>query len=484
MVAVRGKLNNGVDGVIVVSPDHPFLDTTQAPPVFVAAPIEEQIIAGSFVVEVYQSEAIGGDGRGGEAVTYLWELFRTDTQVKYYFFNGQEYEGGVNYDQSTGEWYTGSVRTEDSVRVDRVETNLRDLIISIHAICPNSAEIVEFADLVGINRQAPYMGISLIRLADLLTNDPVYRQRISSQLSFTGNYNGSTTYQPLDVVDYEGSSYVYVGLSPGTVPPPPTDVWQLLAKKGDPGTGTSAEIVGYNPTAWTRSDQAAARGDVVDAIASIGDVDLSQYLKKTDSNAILTNTTFRGSMQRAPLNPPVQDNDVPTVKFVRDAIIQSVSFLPRPMLSARRGTPYTLTKEISSTIQWNLERTYTPDQGNVNDFIDTSGNITIPQDGLYLLFVSLSFRIVGNFSTNSTRSIIQGRVFSGSSEIARLFHADESSYAGTWYMQKQGFQLLNFSQGDNLTIRAFASSSAITNVVVAYENTNRANNFFMIWRLV
>ena len=46
-----------------------------------------------------------------------------------------------------------------------------------------------------------------------------------------GVYNNSTTYEFLDVVTYEGSSYVCKQASTGNLPT--TDYWQLLASKGD-----------------------------------------------------------------------------------------------------------------------------------------------------------------------------------------------------------------------------------------------------------
>ncbi|MEL6462976.1 MAG: hypothetical protein AAFQ91_32970, partial [Cyanobacteria bacterium J06621_15] len=88
--------------------------------------------------------------------------------------------------------------------------------------------------------------------------------------------------------------------TPSANNPPPTTgnnaYWVMIAQKGEPG-GTGAQIIGYNPTTWSGSSEAAARGDVVDAIQSIPNPDLSNYLTVAAglprNNPVMTANLFR-----------------------------------------------------------------------------------------------------------------------------------------------------------------------------------------------
>jgi hypothetical protein len=64
-----------------------------------------------------------------------------------------------------------------------------------------------------------------------------------------GSYNGATTYNPLDEVLYQGSTYLCKQQSTGNVPTN-TTYWQMVAQKGDTGTTAyeSAVAGGYAGT--------------------------------------------------------------------------------------------------------------------------------------------------------------------------------------------------------------------------------------------
>lgn len=60
---------------------------------------------------------------------------------------------------------------------------------------------------------------------------------------FKGTYSNTTTYQPLDIVYYNGSSYVAKQTSTGHVPPSAPAYWQIMALKGELSPTLSPEQV-------------------------------------------------------------------------------------------------------------------------------------------------------------------------------------------------------------------------------------------------
>lgn len=488
MTTVRGRLNDGVTGKIVVTPDHPFIDTSQTPEVLVATAMEGDINLGSFVIDVPQSENIATPGKPSEkgaAITYTWELFSVTSTTTYSFLNGDIYTG-EDVVNNGGVLYTGKVYDPaTSVQITKRTQEDRTLITSIHAICPDASGVVEFSQLVGINHQTPYMDISLLRLAEELTTNPTYRARISAQTSIRGDYSATTTYNQNDLIQYQGNSYIYTDPTPtrGNTPPTPPATnnayWQLVAAKGDTGSGTSAAITGYNPITWTGSNQAASQGDVVDAIASVGNVDLTQYAKKNEVPPI-KDAVFRGSTRRDPLlypAPKTGADQVVDVGYLNKAINDSKSLLPRPLLYARRVGANSLTKGVATVVQWNNRKIYDP------AVLGTNGIITIPEDGYYLFCCSLSFRINGTYSTNSTRSLIQALLLVGGTQVGKFFALDESSYNSAWFCQHQGWQVRQFTKGDQVSLAAYINGGAMSGGTFAYEgSTSGDNNFFLMWR--
>jgi len=69
-------------------------------------------------------------------------------------------------------------------------------------------------------------------------------------MTLKGEYNSAATYERLDVVTYQGSSYVLIVESATNKVPTDTSYWQEIASKGDTGatgaTGTSVSSVVLN----------------------------------------------------------------------------------------------------------------------------------------------------------------------------------------------------------------------------------------------
>lgn len=101
--------------------------------------------------------------------------------------------------------------------------------------------------------------------------------------SFTGAYNGATTYSVGDVMTDAGTSYVWINPTPGSGHPAPNATyWQVLASKGDTGdtgptgagyggTSTTSRTIGAGAQAFTtQSGLAYQDGARVRATATAG----------------------------------------------------------------------------------------------------------------------------------------------------------------------------------------------------------------------
>ncbi len=106
--------------------------------------------------------------------------------------------------------------------------------------------------------------------------------------SFTGAYDNGTSYTTGESVSYLGSSYVALVNTTGNLPTN-TAYWQLLASKGDPGTGvttggtanqalTKIDGVDYN-TQWSTIDK---------TFVGLGNVDNTSDVNKPVSTAQAT----------------------------------------------------------------------------------------------------------------------------------------------------------------------------------------------------
>lgn len=116
-----------------------------------------------------------------------------------------------------------------------------------------------------------------------------------------GEYNESTTYLKLDVVTYNGSSYVALKESIGNLPTN-TEYWQLLASKGDNGQAGYTPIKGVDY--FTQEDIASLNipDDTLDLTNGAGYItntvnDLTNYYDKTTiDNKVSSVYKYKGSV--------------------------------------------------------------------------------------------------------------------------------------------------------------------------------------------
>lgn len=92
-----------------------------------------------------------------------------------------------------------------------------------------------------------------------------------------GEYNNATTYQKLDVVSYNGQSYMAKATTIGNLP---TDImyWQLLVEKGQDGK-TPIRGVDY----WNSADKQEIENDVIETITPVLSNNLQTAKDYTDN---------------------------------------------------------------------------------------------------------------------------------------------------------------------------------------------------------
>lgn len=495
MVVINGRINSTVPGIIRATPSHIFVDTSTNPATIINQPYQSNITNGSFSITIPQSQNLTGQPNvRTEGITYKFELLRSDTTIRYFLGNGNEYFGNVHQHTDTL-WYTGTL-PHDAVnqsRLDRVEkieyTAFQD---SIYAIAPDSNSAVDFSTLVAIPAQAPYLDISLYRLAEIITTNQIYKDRISSRFNYRGIYSSTISYVLNDVVSFNGNSYIWRNSSSLTGQTPPTTGsdanWLMLASKGDTGSGTTATIVGYNATTWTGSNQAAARGDVRDAIASIPNPDLSNYFTKSEAlprnNAVMTGTSKRSAVSY-PIAEAEKDTEIPTIRYVENTVTGlAFTRLSSPIVFARRVTAQSVSLGTRTTILWDNRVI------NTGTVIDTNGNFTVPATANYLFYVKLSLTIVGLYAGNQTRGNIRCILTSGATEIGDLFLDNFATVNDTWYLRREGWRFeANLTQGDVYQIRYLIDSQSLggssTQGISSSGNAitgSNVNNQLLIWR--
>lgn len=454
MTTVAGKLNTNIDGRVTFTPDHAFIDSSTDPDTLVINPIVINFTGGEFTIAVPQSEAL----QGGEAITYRIRLESKDSKVTFFKQDGTIYNSPT-HQHTDNNWYTGLTHTDDSQLLDRVEENEYKLIQNdFHAVVPDESN-VEFTELQGIPQLEPWLDIGVARLAELVTSVAKYRDRISSKLVVKGDYDANTQYELGHVISYNGNGYVYSAQSPSTGNTPPTtgnnSFWVMIAEKGSPG-GTGAQIVGYNPSTWNNSSEAAARGDVTDAIESIPNPDLSNYLT-TSQGLPRANPVMSGSAKRSALTYPLESSEksteIPTAQYVEDAIAAAGSgFLPKPLVWARRTTNQLVCSAGSSNgdvaVAW--------DSVALGAAQVSNGIISIPESGNYLIAVSLHMRAQANSSQSGRDMMFRAYIQRDGSDVGELFRNFGKAYY-TGYEELQTFGLYYLHQLnalDAITVRA------------------------------
>jgi hypothetical protein len=493
MTKIIGKLNSSLSGIIRATPTHTFVDTSTTPDTLVSLPYEAAINAGEFTITVPQSQNLGGTGITTESIAYKWELFKNDTAVTFFFLSGEKYEGPTHQHSDTF-YYTGSTHADNSIKLDRVSTtNLVLLQPAIYAIAPDSSVDIDFTTLVGIPNTPPYQNISLHRIADLITTVAAYRDRISSKFSPKGLYDANTFYAFGDVVRFNGNGYVWRNAASlkGQAPPMTGDNtnWMMISEKGTTG-GTGAQIVGFSPTAWANSAEAAAREDVRAAIASVQPQDLSNYLTKAEG-APRANPTFTGNVKRGQLTYPVPTADKPTeiitAKYVEDAfaaLATSSAKLPTPLIYARRNAQLAIGTSSYTVIPWDSIVT------NTGNILNSVGDINISENGDYLMHCNLFMEVAGNIGANNTRTIfdivLSKYANSAFTDIANLVYDNESSSAGAWRSRRQGWRYLDDAvAGEVYNIRARIGGGGVdaTGNTIAPGGNGGQANYFVIWKV-
>lgn len=496
MVTVSGKLNGSISGIVRATADHPFVDKSTNPYTLVSLPIEANITNGLFTIVVPQSQNLSDDpGIPTEGITYLWELLRNITEITYYLLDGTKYEGATHLHTDTF-YYTGSIHDTSSRRLDRI-SNSKQLLITepFHAIAPDLASI-DFTSLMGTSPQMPFFSIGLYGILDLLTTNPIYKNRISSKLIIEGSYSSSATYSEGSVVAYNGNSYVWRNPSSGVNQTPPmtgNDAnWVMIAKKGEPG-GTGAVIVGYNPTTWNNSSEAAARGDVEDAIASIGTIDVNQYLRKTEAEGLYltisagapkSNPTFTGTVKRSALTYPVAEaerpTEVPTAQYVEDAIASIGSGLfPKPIVYATISSHPSV--DTNAPIIWDSAPINTGSPLSLSN-----GRFTPPETGSYIIGLMITLRAAAAYSANTKRMILRitfNRVSPSAIELGDFFKIDTG--ATTTSIDRRQFGMRYHASLDKAhTYETRALFDAYDTSIISQSIVGGVgNNYLLIWRV-
>lgn len=503
MPVVQGRFNKAdLAGKVVFTPQMAWFDTTTTPDTIVIYPVELPITNGAFSGNVPQSQNLAGTNIATEGVTYQIQPFENVQSIKFYLLDGTLYEGGTHL-HTDGFYWTGTTRDATSKRLDRiVTTTFKAISEPIYAVIPDTANVVEYASLQGVSTQVPYLDISAFRIADILTQDPIYKGRISAKFNIRGTYSASATYALLDLVFYDGSTYAWINATPGTNRTPPvvspfSDIyWQAISLKGAAG-GTGATIVGYSQATWNNSTQAAARGDVEDAITALQNntVDLSNYYTKTEA-APRNNAVFTGTTKRDALNYPVatseKSKEVPTAQYTEDAI-NAIAFsrLGDPLVYARRIGQLSLSLATRQIVAWDNRVV------NQSTMLDTNGNFSIPADGNYLFYCKMLFSLVGAFAGNQTRGIVRAiltRSSPSAVDYGDLFRDNFGTVGDTWQIMREGWSYQpNLVAGEVFQVRALVDSQQLGGTTstpmqssghsIAPGGGGGANNLVTLWRV-
>lgn len=506
MPTVYGSLNDtSLIGWIVVTPDHPFLD--QSTNIIVTVPIEKLFDSGFFQVDVPQSQSTLDPvtNEKGAEITYHWQIYKGEIVTVYRLPTGEVYEGDVFVEGNR--FYTGDPEDPTTVELTVEDEVIKaDLIISLHAVCPDQEEDLNFGNLIGINYQTPYGDISLIRLAEYITTEPVYKNKLSAAFNFVGDFDPATNYLRNDLVDYQGNSFVWspaTGVNPpvGDTPTPivepePTtsEYWQLVAAKGDQGAdgdGANTQIIEYDPNTWANSTRSVAEGSVVNAINSIP----APEIPNVQGFAPVDSPSFTGSPQRSPVlttypPPPNNNREIPTTEYVQRAINSAsglLNLLPCPAFYARRIGRQGLTAGVRQIISWDNRVIHS---GNTSQaLIAASPNLkdlVIPESGYYLFFCSLFFKFVGSYATNSRRTVMEAALLVNGFDRGKFFYADESSSALTWSYLRQGFRFQQLSQGEIVTIGVtvrWRGDPAFSSASIADGEGTDDDDFILVWKV-
>lgn len=194
------------------------------------------------------------------------------------------------------------VQTSTVTNADGTTTTVESIIWAFRAKVPDSATAVQLTDLIqttGITNDA--LDSSLTAVVRRLYNSGDFWARLKSEIFVhRGTFSYTTWYKAGDVVNFQGSGYLYVNTlaSSGTVPTN-TTYWKLLASIGNTGAGTSGNDAVYDPTGWDNATDAPSRNAVRDIVETLA--------TKTELNTKVGSTDATLTRPRLAADPTASD---------------------------------------------------------------------------------------------------------------------------------------------------------------------------------
>jgi hypothetical protein len=408
MTAITGTIKDSggvaLSGRLRVTLDAPLIDSTTTPDtVYVAEPRDFTITSGAVSLALLESETSN--------VTYHFEFYSSESVTRYYLQDGGLYSGPKVL-HTDSRWYTGQTYTVDSLLLSEQAETIETLVSDFRAIVPNQAS-VDYAQLLPTGIAKDTLDTAIQRLAEILTTNLDYAQALRGGPRSRGTYNAATYYELDDMVELDGSSYIYINETPtaGNQPPNAT-YWQLLAARGATGTGTAGNDTAYNEAAWNGQTDAPSRNavrDVIETLAKQSDIaglaplasptftgnparstapafgNRTSQLATTqwvgNEFATLASPTFTGNPSAPTQAVSDRSNKIATTDFVADYF--EGNNLGGVFYATRTGTSQTLLSNNTVALIFPSE---VDPNGQYNN---STGNFTVPTTGTYRVSISL-----------------------------------------------------------------------------------------------
>ena len=290
------------------------------------------------------------------------------------------------------------------------------------------------------------------------------------------------------MVSYQGGSYFWRPSTPSDTPTPipgESEEWQLVSERGETGAGTTANLDGYNPETWEGSNEAAARGDVVEALSTF-EFDSDEYLT-VDDGAPKQNPTFIGNVKRGspvvaiPGTAP-EDREIIDFGYLRDYVASSSSSaFPRPIIYLKRTPRLALPRVgTSQKITWDAVNDSTID----SEGIYSPGNATVTlSPGFYLMIMSIRIRMGTGFGYTSNRFIPSTFVSTspGNDILGHFNKSDQNGSSSVRELLMQGFVLRQINTTQDLIFSVLIEGNAYSDGGEIMSQST--NNFLAIWRI-
>lgn len=316
-----------------------------------------------------------------------------------------------------------------------------NLVIPVfHAIVPNDIE-VNFWELLPVPVQSDVLPAGLRRLAQIIATTPEYKNQITA-FNPRGDYDATVFYVERDLVELDGSSYLYTSpiMTKGKSPNLNPDIWQLYAGRGEPGAGTTGNSTPFDRDAWTNATDAPSRGALAEVIidrrnptipvrnlATLAEYAEAELLPRADLQRLFASTvspTFSGDPKAptkgvgdntqsiattahvkltadtlAPLNAPaLTGNPTRTTSpafTANDGSLISAQYLNQRLRVAALGNnvAQNLTNNARVAVVWSSEQIDLD-----SAFVPSTGRWTCPTTGYYR--INANFYIFRNAATS------------------------------------------------------------------------------------